>query len=201
MAVLTCADALVGRHSIQAHANVSVLNLYQNVRTIRTLMVLHASVSALTDHKDVPTVRFLTTIHASAVALRYTVALVDSGSIPIHVDVNVLNPDFHVPMLRNLTKLPASASAQIDQRAAPILRDLITIHVNVVALGYMDVPQDRCSTRLHASVSAPNRGQGVPQLRYSTKLHADVFVPINQGDVPTVNKFSTIIFVGVVVPG
>ena len=198
--VLIFVDVLVGRCLIQAHANVNVLNLYQNVLTIKRLMVLHVSVSAHIDHRDVPIIRFLTMIPASAVAPRYTDALVDSGLIQSHADVNVLNPDFHVPMLKNLTKLHAGVSAQINQSTAPTLRYLITISVNVAAQGYSNAPEDRYSTRVRVSVSVLNQGQNAPQLRYSTTLHADVFVRINQGDVP-IHKFSMIVSADVVALG
>jgi hypothetical protein len=85
-------------------------------------------------------------ILADAVAPRYTDALVGSGLIHAHVDVSVLNQDFHVPWLKNLTKLHASVSAQIDQSAAPILRYLITILVNVTVQGSMIALEDKNST-------------------------------------------------------
>ena len=200
VAVLTFADALVDRHLIQAHVNVSVPNLYQSALTIRTSMVLHANVSAHIDHRDVPILKFSTMINASAVAPRYTDALVDSGLIHVHVDVNVLNPDFHVPMLKNLTKLHASVSAPIDQSAAPTLRYLIITLVNVAAQRSMIVPEDKNSTRVHVSVSVPSQDQNAPQLRCSMMEHANVFVQINQGDA-LIHKFSMMIFAGVAALG
>ena len=199
-AVLIFADAPVDRHLTQAHANVSVPNPYQSVLTIRTLMALHASVPAHIDHRDAPIIRFSITIPASVVAPRYTDALEDSGSIQSRVDVSVPNPDFHVPTIKNLTKQHASVSAQIGQSAAPILRHLTTILVNVVVQGYTNATEDRNSTRVRVSASVPNQGQNAPQLRYSMILHANAFVRISQGDVHT-HRFSTIVFVNVVALG
>jgi hypothetical protein len=99
-------------------------------------------------------------------------------------------------MLKNLTKLHASVSAQIDQNAAPILRYLITILVNVTAQGSMIALEDKNSTQVRVSVSVLNQGQNAPQLRYSMTEHAGVFVQINQGDAP-IHKHLTIIFADV----
>ena len=135
-------------------------------------------------------------IDASAVAPRYTDVLVDSGLIHAHVDVSVLNQDFHVLMLKNLTKLHASVSAPIDQSAAPTLRYLIIILVNVAVQGFTIVPVDKNSTQVHVSVSVPSQSQNALQLRHSMMEHASVFVRINQGDA-LIHKFSTIIFADV----
>lgn len=198
--VLISTDALVDRHLIQVHVSVSVPNVYQSALTLRDLMVLHANVSAHIDHRDVPILRCLTMIPANAVAPRYIDALVDSGLIQKHVDASVLNPDFHVLMIKNSTKLHASASAQIDQSDAPTLRYLITILANVVVQGYMNALEDRYSTQARVNVNVPNQGQNAHLLRHLTIIHAGVFAQINQEDVLT-HRFLMIIFAGVVALG
>ena len=198
--VLISADALVDRHLIQAHASVSVLNLYQSVLMLRGLTELHASVSVHIDHRDVPILRCLTMIPVNAVAPRYTDALVDSGSIQRHVNASVLNQGFHVLMIKNLMKLHVSVSAQIDHSDALTLRYLITILANVVVQGYFTAPEDRYSIQAHVNVNVPNQGQNAPLLRYLTIMHAGVFAQTNQQDVP-IHRFLMIAFASVVALG
>ena len=95
-------DVLVGKSSIQIHADVSALDQSLHVPMIRNLMTLHANVSAQIDQSGAPTLKYLTMINADVDAPVYSDVLVGKSSIQIHADVSALDQSLHVLMIRNL---------------------------------------------------------------------------------------------------
>ena len=161
----TQSNALEDRHSIQALVNVNVHNLGLNVLAIKNTTMLLAGALVQIDHKDVPTIKRLTMILVHVNVHTQFNALVGRSLIQILVDVNVLNQHRTAQHISTLTMSIVGVPAQIDHKAVPIIKLLITILVRADAHTQSDALGGRDLIQIPADASALSQGLSVHHLK------------------------------------